>query len=310
MSRAASLFSQRWLGLWVVALGVLALGLARPAAAGEYVLSSSSLGITAYPSAIMATGGMSVSGSPADSYTFTWVPAEGEDNESDPPEPETWDAEYYLSVTSTFGGGSTGAASGSGTLSSSDDSETITCSTDSYVTAGHPVGNMGEGQPLWIPFLLTGASHTVTITLTYGGTGSAALGYRLVATRAAPHKMAQELWHTNPQETIHHPWGPNVSEQCRGRWRGYYNIDYKVRWKWMKSGDAGWQDEMDVGPMTAPRKASQPVNWTAGNMPVTTGPDVCYTSKALLLRKYLDLIWANADQLFGIESTIHLWTGN
>src|SRR6187402_124887 len=98
---------------FAVVLGAFALGFARPAAAGEYVLSSSSLGMTAYPSSISAGGGASVSGSQTDVYNFTWIPDEGEDNESDPPEPETWEADYSLSVTSNFGGGYYGAASGS-----------------------------------------------------------------------------------------------------------------------------------------------------------------------------------------------------
>ena len=86
--------------------------------------------------------------------------------------------------------------------------------------AANSTGTWGRASRSGSRSSLTGTNHTVTITLGFNGSGSGALGYRLLATRAVPHKMDQEIWHTNPQETIYHPWGPNVSVQRRGRWRG------------------------------------------------------------------------------------------
>ena len=94
----------------------------RPPGGGGAALSSPAIPGALPPTRtlIWATSGASVSGSQTDVYNFTWVPDEGEDSQLTLPSLKPG-RPLSLSVTSTFGGGYSGAASGSGTLSSSDD---------------------------------------------------------------------------------------------------------------------------------------------------------------------------------------------
>ena len=81
------------------------------------------------------------------------------------------------------------------------------------------------------PICPDGTNPSIGVNLSYGGSGSGAVGFRLVATRVIPQKMAQEIWHTNPQQGIgNYTHGANVSLQARGRWRGYYAEWYRVAW--------------------------------------------------------------------------------
>lgn len=255
------MITHRVIGRWMPLIAlVAALGSGRPAYAGHYELASSdptsgsgSISSTCSNSSSpfytqqgsqtlsrltfgRSTADGAVEASASETWSFNWVPNEGETVETDPPVDEFWSVTYIANV--SFGYDPYASVSGSGTgsvtVNPEQEAET-TVSGDLHtqpitwdpVTEEQivtpPTGTNSVEQTIESGFTLSGAYPTITITAVAHGTASGAVNAMGVglALFAPPAKKADEfINHSTPKKdsTISVAVAPNLT--ATGSWQG------------------------------------------------------------------------------------------